>query len=104
MQNLFADIPAELPAELFDTLFESPAVQIERIVSKGHVSPATGWYEQDRNEWVVLLQGAARLIFDDDREVEMFPGDWLQIPARQKHRVAWTDPDQETLWLAVHYR
>jgi len=103
MQNLFTDIPAQLLAELFDTLVESPAVQIERIVSKGHASPVAGWYEQGRNEWVVLLQGAARLVFDDDREIEMGPGDWLEIPARRKHRVAWTDPDQVTVWLAVHY-
>lgn len=103
MQNLFADIPRALPEERFDTLIETGAVRIERIVSKGHASPAAGWYEQQRNEWVMLLQGSARLAFADGREVDLGPGDWLEIPARQKHRVAWTDPEQESVWLAVHY-
>lgn len=103
MQNLFADIPRALPEERFDTLIETGVVRIERIVSKGHASPAAGWYEQQRNEWVMLLQGSARLAFADGREVDLGPGDWLEIPARQKHRVAWTDPEQESVWLAVHY-
>lgn len=103
MQNLFADIPRALPEERFDTLIETGAVRIQRIVSKGHASPAAGWYEQQRNEWVMLLQGSARLAFADGREVDLGPGDWLEIPARQKHRVAWTDPEQESVWLAVHY-
>ena len=103
MQNLFADIPRALPEERFDTLIETGVVRIERIVSKGHASPAAGWYEQQRNEWVMLLQGSARLAFADGREVDLGPGDWLEIPARQKHRVTWTDPGQESIWLAVHY-
>lgn len=103
MNNLFLDIPSDLPAELFDILVESDAVRIERIVSRGHATPAGQWYDQHRHEWVLLLQGAARLAFADGREVAMAPGDWLQIPARQRHRVAWTDPGQDTVWLAVHY-
>lgn len=103
MQNLFADIPAALPDERFDTLIETGAVHIERIVSKGHASPPEGWFEQQRDEWVMLVRGAARLAFEDGREVDLGPGDWLEIPARQKHRVAWTDPEQESVWLAVHY-
>ena len=103
MNNLLAGVPAQLPEEFFETLVETGAVHIERIVSKGHTSPVTDWYDQDRHEWVVLLQGAARLAFDDGREVQLAPGDWLEIPAHQKHRVAWTDPGQESIWLAVHY-
>lgn len=103
MDNLFTKLPAELPEEFFETLVRSDAVHIERIVSRGHASPADGWYDQDRNEWVMVVQGAARLAFEDGREVHMGRGDWLEIPAHQKHRVAWTDPDQETVWLAVHY-
>jgi cupin 2 domain-containing protein len=103
MNNLLRDIPDSLPAELLETLIETGSVRIERIVSRGHATPAGQWYDQDRHEWVLLLQGAARLAFADRREVTMAPGDWLQIPARQRHRVAWTDPGQDTVWLAVHY-
>ena len=104
MSNLFTRIPDDLPAELFETLVEGDAVRIERIVSRGHSTPAGEWYDQDRHEWVLLLTGAARLVFADGREVTLAPGDWLEIPARERHRVAWTDPERDTVWLAVHYR
>jgi cupin 2 domain-containing protein len=103
MQNLFDNIPEALPEEQFDTLIETGAVRIERIVSQGHTAPAAGWYDQDHSEWVLLLKGAARLAFEDGREIDMSPGDWLEIPSRQMHRVAWTDPHQSNVWLAVHY-
>ena len=100
--NLFADLPARLPAELIGTLLEAADVRIERIVSHGHASPEGFWYDQDRHEWVVVLKGAARLQFEDGM-VEMKPGDFVNIPAHNKHRVEWTTPDEPTIWLAVHY-
>ena len=104
MSNLFAGIPAELTAERFDLLADAPAVRIERIVSRGQTTPDGEWYDAERNEWVLLVQGAARLAFGEGRELALGPGDWIDIPAHQKHRVTWTDPDQDTIWLAVHYR
>lgn len=103
MDNLLSAIPADIPEELFATLARSDAVHIERIVSRGHVTPPGQWYDQPRHEFVLLLKGAARLAFDDGREVALGPGDWLVLPAHEKHRVAWTDPAQDTVWLAVHY-
>ena len=103
MKNLLRDIPAELPDELFETLVRTEAVRIERIVSRGHATPAGEWYDQPRSEWVLLVRGAARLQFEDGREVEMGAGDWLEIAAHERHRVAWTDPARDTVWLAVHY-
>lgn len=103
-KNLFADFPANLPEELFETLVSSPDVRIERIVSHGHASPEDFWYDQDTDEWVLLLSGAARLQFENsDTPVEMAPGQYVLIPAHTRHRVAWTDPTQPTIWLAVHY-
>ena len=103
MNNLFKNIPSSLPEELLQTLVKNDQVHIERIISKGHTSPRDGWYDQDKNEFVLLLKGAARLEFEDGNEVTMAPGDCLQIAAHHKHRVAWTDPKEETIWLAVHY-
>jgi len=100
MQNFFQNIPAALPEELFETLAEGERTQIKRIVSKGH---STAWYDQDQHEFVLVLQGAARLEFEEGRVEEMGPGDWLQIPAHVKHRVTWTLENAETVWLAVHY-
>ena len=100
MKNLLNNIPAELPEELMETLAQSEAIHIKRIVSKGHT---TDWYDQEQNEFVLLLKGAARLEFEEGREEEMSPGDCLNIPAHIKHRVAWTAANAETVWLAVHY-
>ena len=103
MKNLFTDIPKDLPNEIFETLVDTDNVLIERIVSRGHTTAAEDWLDQDKNEFVVLLKGAARLEFEDGRPITLGPGDWLQIPAHQKHRVDWTLEDVDTLWLAVHY-
>lgn len=100
--NLFAAIPANLRDELSTTLLEAHSVRIERIVSQGQASPAGFWYDQEQHEWVIVLQGAARLQFED-RVLELQPGDFVNIPAHQKHRVEWTTPDEPTIWLAVFY-
>lgn len=100
--NLFAQLPPKLPAELVTTLLKSATIRIERIVSQGQASPPGFWYDQEQHEWVLLVQGAARLQFEDDL-VAMLPGDFVHIPAHQRHRVAWTTPDEPTIWLAVHY-
>jgi len=103
MTNLLADLPAQLPEELIQTLFASPQLRIERIVSKAQASLPGFWYDQDEHEWVLLIQGAARLRFDDE-VIELKPGDFLNIPAHRKHRVEWTSPGELTIWLAIHYR
>ena len=100
--NLFSNIPSSLPQELIEKILSKPNVRIERIVSNGHSSPGGFWYNQPQHEFVVLLQGAARLRFDDG-EIEMKPGSFIDIPAHQRHRVEWTTPDEQTIWLAVHY-
>lgn len=103
-QNLFADLPARLPEELFQTLMQKPGLRIERILSHGHASPEGFWYDQDTHEWVLLASGAARLQFEGEDPFEMNAGSFINIPAHQRHRVAWTDPTQPTIWLAIHYR
>ena len=100
--NLLAALPSNLPDELFTTLLEADNLRIERIVSHGHASPEGFWYDQDRHEWVVLLQGAARLSIEGDIK-ELKPGDFINIPFHQKHRVEWTTQDEPTVWLAVFY-
>jgi len=103
--NLFAQIPPHLPAELLEILCQEEHLRIERIVSRGHASPADFWYDQEWHEFVVLLSGRARVMFAaDNRAVELAPGDWLEIKAHMRHRVDWTDPQQDTVWLAVHYQ
>lgn len=102
--NIFAAIPKSLDAEAFEDIARSPSVRIERILSKGHTSPETGWYDQDEHEWVIVLEGNALLEFEDGARCDLSTGDYLNIPAHTKHKVAWTDPDKVTVWLAVFYR
>jgi cupin 2 domain-containing protein len=79
-------------------------VRVERIVSRGHCSGADAWYDQDGDEWVLVVQGHARLEVAGETDlVEMKAGDWVILPAHVRHRVAWTDPLVDTVWLAVHY-
>ena len=103
MNNIFEKIPVVLPSEVFDSLVEAKDVKIERIVSRGHASPESGWYDQGKNEWVMVLRGQAMIAFSEKPSVTLREGDFITIKAHEKHRVQWTDPDQETVWLAVHY-
>ena len=103
--NLFGSLPKNLPEELIENLVENDGLRLERIVSTGHVTPEGQWYDQDSDEWVVLLTGAARLLFEAPEEVVILkPGDHLKISAHRKHRVEWTVPDEPTVWLALHFR
>lgn len=100
--NLFASLPDARGAEQFSELLARPGVRIERIVTRGQVTPADAPYDQPHDEWVLLLAGAARLWLDGSGEVALAPGDHLLVPARVKHRVTWTPPEADTVWLAVH--
>jgi cupin 2 domain-containing protein len=91
--------------ELAQVLLQHGTLRIERIVSRGHHSPPDFWYDQAENEWVLLVSGEARLRFrEKDEWIHLRPGQYLTIPAHVRHRVEWTDPVQDTVWLAVFYR
>lgn len=101
--HLFRDFPAVLSEEEVVLLAQANGVRIERIVSRGQSSPEDVWYDQDTTEWVVLLQGAARLrIEHETEERDLQPGQWILLPAHCRHRVTWTDPAQDSVWLAIH--
>lgn len=102
MPNIFANLPSAGKDELFETLAGDDSVRIERIISHAHSSPAGFWYDQPHIEWVMVLQGAASLQFED-RTLELGVGDYVTIAAHEKHRVRWTTPDETTIWLAVHF-
>ncbi|PLZ02589.1 cupin [Burkholderia sp. WAC0059] len=102
--NLYADAAGSPGAERFDRLAAGGGVEIERIVSQGQASPEGFWYDDAREEWVVLLAGAAELEFEGEpQRRRLFPGDYVRIPAHCRHRVAWTDGGAPTVWLAVYY-
>lgn len=105
INNLFAGIPGELPQEIIEILLETPDFYLERIVSAGQATPPGEWYDQETHEWVVLLSGAAGLLFEGEEEARVLrPGDYVLIPAHCRHRVEWTDPEKKTVWLALYFR
>ncbi|MCG6892076.1 MAG: phosphoribosylaminoimidazole carboxylase [Desulfobacteraceae bacterium] len=102
--SLFDDVPEELSEEVFETLCENDGVKIERILSRGHASPEGFWYDQAWNEFVLVVQGSAGLRIGNEKTVRVLnAGDHLNIGAHTRHRVEWTDPTCDTIWLAVHY-
>jgi len=70
--------------------------------SKGQRSEEDFWYDQDQSEWVLVVKGSARLQFEDEF-IELKMGDYINIEPHKKHRVDWTNPEEETVWLAVFY-
>ncbi|MDD3816720.1 MAG: cupin domain-containing protein [Thiovulaceae bacterium] len=101
--NIYQNIPPKSAEEFFETLFQNPTIKIERIVSRGHASPKEGWYDQAKDEWVIVLEGEAVLSFEMREDVRLQKGDYYYIPARLKHKVSWTTPHQETIWLACFF-
>ncbi len=68
-QNLFSNIPESFPEEIFETLLENNRFKLERIISSGQSMPAGKWFDQETDEWVVLLKGKAGLRFENESKV-----------------------------------
>ncbi|HXF97296.1 MAG TPA: cupin domain-containing protein [Gaiellaceae bacterium] len=101
--NLFAGLPVAAAAEeVFEALAAGPHVLVERIVSSGQATPPGAWLEQERDEWVVLLEGEAELSFADGSRLGLGRGDWVLIPRGVRHRVERTRAEPPCVWLAVH--
>lgn len=77
-------------------------VSIERIVSTGQATHAGEWLQQERDEWIVLLEGEAELGYEDGSRVRLSSGDHIVIPGGTRHRVEWTRAEPPCIWLAVH--
>ncbi len=104
-RNLFSKIPESMPNEIYGTLLKTDHFRLERIVSAGQSTPPGVWFDDETNEWVILLRGSAGLLLEGEKkETVMGPGDYVHIPAHKRHRVEWTDRKQKTVWLALHYK
>ena len=100
--NLLAGLPAAAEGEVFTELLARPRIRLERIVSHGQATPEGEPMVQAHDEWVLLLEGAARIRVEDSDEIPLVPGDYLLIAAGQNHWVSWTASDRPTVWLALH--
>lgn len=103
ISNLFTQLSTDRSCEHFETLAANSSARIERIVSNGQATPDGEWYDQERDEWVVLLKGSAGLTLEGEaHEIHLLPGDYINIPRHRRHRVEWTSADETTVWLAIH--
>jgi len=100
--NIFDEIIVDKSEEKFFEIFKNETIKVEKIVSNGQKSPENFWYEQEKSEFILLLEGFAILEFEN-REVELKKGDCLNIKAMEKHRVKFTSLDESTIWFAVFY-
>jgi len=94
--NIF-DYTTPKTSEAFTTLIKHKNIKITRIISSD--SPENIEYIQDEDEWVVLLEGRAKLLIDKEEKI-LEKGDTLLIPSNTPHKVLETACG--TLWLAVH--
>ena len=104
VKNFFRNLPDDLTSESIEKITNGENCFIERIISKGHTTPAESWYDQETDEFVLLLQGYAELEFENGETTSLNPGEYLKIPKHQKHRVLKTAEDELTFWLAVHFK
>ncbi len=103
VRNIFNKTSEFLEEEFFETILETNNIKLERIFSQTHSSPPGFWFDQEKNEFVLLLQGSAQLSFDDGAKVILHPGDYIVIPSHKKHRIDWTNKKMKTIWLTVYY-
>jgi len=102
-KNIFniKNLQSEDP-EIFENLITSENIQIERIVTLKPYSKPGEWYDQEKDEWVLLLKGEAELEFSGENKLQLKAGDYILIPARKKHRINHSSQEQKCIWLAIH--
>ena len=118
--NIFSDIPKDLDQEAFEEIINSGNFRIERIMSRGHSTPPGQWYDQDQDEWVIVLAGSAALLFGGlrprhdikSRRLRQHPGTCeaqggMDQPGRRDYmagctlrlinnlKLAWADPNSQ---------
>lgn len=104
MKNIFdlSDIK-NFSEEIFQMIQSKKNIKIERIISYGQVTPENQWYDQDNDEWVLLLQGEAELLFENNEKTVLKAGDYLLISAHKRHKVSYTSQNPLCIWLAIFF-
>ena len=103
--NIFDNIPEKFTEEIIENIFIKQNLVIERIISNGHSTLANHWYDQLEDEWLILLKGEATILLEANHQlINLMAGDYLMIPAHTRHKVEWTLPNFDTIWLAIHMK
>lgn len=94
--NLFLQKAPDQNGEIFSTLFENSSLKIESI--RSWLKTPGEVYDQDKDEWVILLKGKASLEIGG-QTLALCSGDYLFIPKHTIHRVLSTS--KNALWIGV---
>jgi len=90
-------------SEIFEEILSKDDFYIERIISPPMPGGDEKWYDQDTNELVILLQGTAKIEFENEI-ITLKKGDYRIIESHRRHRVAFTGSEPVAVWLAIHYK
>ena len=119
--NIYDKIPESITEEIIEIMYQNPHCKVERIISNGQITTENEWYDQDQEEWIILVQGEATILIEKLQEessdkcnilncnikeescdkVHMVKGDTLLIKSHQKHRVIYTSQNPLCIWLCV---
>ncbi|MDD2426686.1 MAG: cupin domain-containing protein [Eubacteriales bacterium] len=100
LTNIFQRLPDASRFERDEDLLSKSSVRITRILSQGQTSVV---YDQDDDEWVIVLVGEAEITFPDEHghTIALSSGDFFHLEAGRRHKVTRTsDP---CLWLCVFF-
>jgi hypothetical protein len=50
------------------------------------------------------LATPAKIEFENNEILELFPGDYILIPSHKKHRVVYTSESPKCVWLGIHFK
>ena len=87
--------------EYTEIILQNEHLRLERIISSGHISPEGFWYEQDEDEWVMVMAGEGEIIWENGEVSLLKGGESLLIPRKKRHRVSYTSTNPPCIWLAV---
>lgn len=107
VENIFKypNISLSDSVESFEDIFENENFRIEKIYSSGQSTPIGEWLKEEVNEFVLLVEGSASIIFkENNQEIHLNEGDYFIIPKNTEHRVEKTDSETITTWLTIHFK
>lgn len=96
LHNLYTLKEPETDSERFTPLFENSVCRIEAI--RSHLTKPGEWYDQEEDEWVILIEGEAVLEVEG-AEHTLHKGDCFHLPKHTRHRVLSTS--ENALWIGV---
>jgi len=104
VNNFYTGFTQDHLLENYKILLSGKKFNLEKIISKGYVTPDDKWIIEDTNEFVMLLKGNADLLFENGQNIKLSEGDYFVIPKNTKHKVTRTSRRPLCYWLTIHYK